>query len=275
MTGTPVVRDRRGALALGALGLAGLGVSLYCAFTEMTSYTMVEGTIPVGLSFALLVAALMRFWRGRPLKDGAALTRYHQEVGSHVAYNILRFVGLAIDVALCIGPALVIILFLDEVLPGTAGVRYDWALDRNTTLLAGVDIRDAAVLMMLWSLFGMLILVPAATWGATPGMMALGFRWVRAKDGQRVGALHAFLRLLAMPLCIGFQVVIMFVGTVFGARKMRDLRSGRVFVDRSGRRATWKARRTIADLICRTETFRPSVYAGLGSPPAEGGSETS
>jgi uncharacterized RDD family membrane protein YckC len=262
------LHDRRGALALAIVGFLGLAGSSIYAFTEMTSYTMVEGTIPMGLSFALLVAALMRFWRGRPLKDGAALTRYHQKIGSHMVYNILRFVGLAIDVALCAALALVIVLFLDEVLPGTAGVRYDWALDHKNAHLAGVDFWDTAVLTMLWSLCGILILGPAATWGATPGMMAMGFRWVRAKDGGRVGALHAFLRFLAMPLCIGFQVVIMFVGTVFGARKMRDLRTGRVFMDRSGRRATWKARRTFADLVTRTETFRPSVYAGLDSPPA-------
>lgn len=270
MTGEKL-HDRRGALALAIVGFLGLAGSSIYAFEEMTSYTVVEGTIPMGVSFALLVAALMRFLCGQPLKDGATLTRYHQEVGSHMVYNILRFVGLAIDLALCTALALVIVLFLDEILPGTGGVRYDWALDRSNAHLAGVVFWEVAVLTILLGLSGMLILVPAATWGATPGMMVLGFRWVRAKDGGRVGALHAFLRFLAMPLCVGFQVVIMFMGTVFGAKKMKNLRTGRIFMDRSVRRATWKARRTIADLMCRTETFRPSVYAGLGSPQAPSG----
>ena len=100
-------------------------------------------------------------------------------------------------------------------------------------------------------------------------MLILGFRWLRAKDGQRVGALHAFLRFLAMPVFAAPQAALMILGTVFGTQRMKVVRTGQRFTDKSLRRATLKARRTIADLVCRTETLRPATYESR-SPAAPG-----
>ena len=115
--------------------------------------------------------------------------------------------------------------------------------------------------MLATAVCGLYIFVPAAGWGATPGMLICGFRWVRAKDGERVGALHAFLRFLAMAVCAAFQAALMVLGTLFGMKKMKVVKTGRKFMDRSVLLGTWMARRTIADRISRTETLRPSSYS--------------
>ena len=102
---------------------------------------------------------------------------------------------------------------------------------------------------------------PFVTWGATIGMLICGFRWVRAKDGQRVGALHAFLRFLAMAVCAAPQAALMVLGTMFGMQKMKVVQTGRKFLSKRILHATWGARRTLADLASRTETLRPSSYS--------------
>jgi len=266
--------DRRGALVLGGLGLVGLGVSMFYAFTEMTYFVLVEVTAPLGFSFALLVAALVRFWRGRPLKDGTALVTLHQEVRSHAYHNLLRFVSLAIDTAICAALGAFILMALDEFFPRSLEDFYTWALDPDKNDLQGMEFWRAAMQvvgtseaqfilgpMLVAGLCGMLILVPAVTWGATIGMLICGFRWVRAKDGQRVGALHAFLRFLATAVCAAPQAALLVLGTMFGMRKMKVVRTGRKFLDKSVLRDTWGARRTLADLASRTETLRPSSYS--------------
>jgi hypothetical protein len=158
-------------------------------------------------------------------------------------------------------------------LPRTSGDWYQWATDANKNFLEGMELWRAAWSvsgtsealnafgpMLATALCALLIFVPAAWWGATPGMLILGFRWLRTKNGQRVGALHAFLRFLAMAFFAAPQAAIMVLGTMFGMKKMKVVRTGRRFTDKSVLLATWKARRTIADLVSRTETLRPSSY---------------
>ena len=42
---------------------------------------------------------------------------------------------------------------------------------------------------------------------------------------------------------------------------IKVVRTGRKFTDKSVLRGTWMARRTLADLVTRTETLRPSSYS--------------
>lgn len=280
MTETPYIppepgaelHDRRGALALLILGLAGLVGSLGYSFTSMDYPIMDLVTAGIGLSFALLIAAALRGGRGRPLPNGTALLTIHQEVGGRFHHNLMRFLSLALDAGFCALLAGAVYVVLED-LPRTSGDWYEWATDANKNFLEGMELWRAA-----WSVSGtsealnafgpmlataicaLLIFIPAAGWGATPGMLILGFRWLRAKDGHRVGALHAFLRFLGMLLFAVPQAAIMVLGTMFGMKKMKVVRTGRRFTDKSVLLATWKARRTIADLVSRTETLRPSSY---------------
>jgi hypothetical protein len=275
--------DRRGALVLAVLGLAGLGFSSGYSFTSMTYPDMALVTAAMGLSFALLIAAALRGGRGRTLPDGTALVTIHQEVGGRFHHNLLRFLALALDAGICAALAGAILVFLDEAFPRGMGDWYQWATDANKNFLEGMELwRSAwsvvgtsearAVLgpMLATGLCGIIIFVPAAWWGATPGMLICGFRWLRAKDGGRVGALHAFLRFLAMALCAAPQAALMVLGTMFGMQKMKVVRTGRKFLSKRILMATWKARRTIADLVSRTETLRPAAYVKPKSQPAQG-----
>jgi len=229
------LHDRRGALALGILGLIGLGVSSWYAFTQVESYDMWKGTMAMGFSSALLVAAVLRGGYGRTLETGPVLVSFHKEIGGYVHYKVLQFVSLTIDAALCFVVAGALLEFLDQA----------------QEILGSI----AAT-----GLCGLIIFVPAAWWGATPGMLICGLRWLRTKDGHRVGALHAFLRFLAMGLFAAPQAAIMVLGTVFGVWKVRGYPGGKLYRNKTIRNATWKSRRTLADLACRTETLRPSTY---------------
>jgi hypothetical protein len=267
-----VQHDRRGALALAVLSLVGLVVSTVYSFTSMEYSDMWLVTGCMGFSFALLIAAAFRGRQGRVLAEGNSLVALHQEVGARLHHNLLRFLGPVIDVVVCVVPAMVVLAILED-FPRTGGGWYDWATGANKEFLQGMELWGAALRMsgtsqavdilgpmLVTALCSMLILVPAAWLGATPGMLVCGFRWLRAKDGQRVGALHAFLRFLAMPLFAAPQAALLVLGTVFGSQRMKVVRTGQRFSDRRVLRATWKARRTIADLVCRTETLRPATY---------------
>jgi hypothetical protein len=267
------LHDRRGALALAILGLAGLGVSSGYSFTEMEFPDMWLVTMAMGLSFALLIAAALRGGRGRPFETGPVQVSFHKEVGGYAHYKVLQFVALAIDAALCAALAAAILIFLDEAFPRHMGGWYEWATDANKNFLKGMELWSAA-----WSVAGtsaaaealgpmlataacsLVIFVPAAWWGATPGMLVCGFRWLRTRDGLRVGALHAFLRFLAMGIFAAPQAAIMVLGTMFGVSRVRVYPGGRRYRNKTILYATWKSRRTIADMVCRTETLRPSTY---------------
>jgi hypothetical protein len=266
-----VQHDRRGALALAILGLVGLGGSSFYSFTSMEYPDMWLVTMIMGFSFALLLAAALRGRQGRVLAEGNSLVALHREVGARFHHNLLRFLGLAMDVVICVVPAMVVMAILDD-LPRT-GSRFGWASDGGYGWLKGMELWRVALRMsgtsaaadilgpmLVTGLCSMLIFVPAAWLGATPGMLICGFRWLRAEDGQRVGALHAILRFLAMPVFAAPQAVLTLLGTVFGTQRMKVVRTGQRFTDKSLRRATLKARRTIADLVCRTETMRPATY---------------
>jgi uncharacterized RDD family membrane protein YckC len=267
------LHDRRGALALAVLGLIGLGSSSYYSFTSMEFPDMWLMTMVMGFSFALLIAAALRGGRGRPLETGPVLVSFHKEVGGYARYKVLQFVALAIDAAVCAALAAVILIFLDEAFPRNMGDWYDWATDSNKDFLKGMDLWHAAFSvagsseaeeafgpMLATAGCALYIFVPAAWWGATPGMLICGLRWLRTKDGHRVGSLHAFLRFLAMGIFAAPQAAIMVLGTMFGVSKVRVYPGGKRYRNKSILYATWKSRRTLADLVCRTETLRPSTY---------------
>jgi uncharacterized RDD family membrane protein YckC len=267
------LHDRRGALALAILGLAGLGVSSWYSFTEMEFPDMWLVTMVMGFSFALLIAAALRGGRGRPFETGPVQVSFHKEVGGYAHYKVLQFVALAIDAAICAAVAGAIVMFLEDALPRTSGGWYEWATDSNKDFLKGMDLwraafsvvgtSDAHIIlgpMLATAVCALYIFVPAAWWGATPGMLICGLRWLRTKDGQRVGALHAFLRFLAMGIFAAPQAAIMVLGTMFGVSRVRVYPGGKRYRNKTILYATWKSRRTIADMVCRTETLRPATY---------------
>lgn len=229
------LHDRRGALALAIVGLAGLGVSYWYAFEEAGSYDKWKGTIGMGLASMLLVAAVLRGAFGKPLETGPVLVSFRKELGGSTLGRVLQFVALAIDAGLCAAAAAAVMMSLPET-------------------------REIQRSVLAPGLCGLIIFVPAAWWGATPGMLICGLRWLRTKDGKRVGALHAFLRFLAMGVFAAPQAVIMVLGTIFGNWKVRVYPGGKLYRNKTILYATWKSRRTIADLVSRTETLRPASY---------------
>jgi hypothetical protein len=101
---------------------------------------------------------------------------------------------------------------------------------------------------------GLYLLVPAALWGATPGLMLVGRLWLRPSDGRRVGALHGVLRAIGAFLFAPLHAALLVLAFFGTPRRYRARGTNKIYKSRWGLAIALGARRSVADFIYRTET---------------------
>jgi hypothetical protein len=261
-------RDARGWLAAtvaGALMMA--GVVAY-AVTALDKGEVPLSTPWMGVGIALFAGGLLRRSRGRAIFDPLRLMEVHRQETQRGSTNVLRVLAWAIDVAACAAVAGIVYTLLDEV-PPRADSLADWAYGPGAESLKGVDFWRAAV-PHFWSsdaqeifgpfvaslIAGLYLVLPGAVWGGTPMQLAFRLRHLRT-DGHRTGALHGALRILGGSLFAPLQIALFVITLVFGSGgRWRNRSTGQTFSGRHRIGEVINARRSIADLICRTETLR-------------------
>ncbi len=264
MTAPVAERDRRGALPLLVVGGAGLVASFAYGVTKVSMGTIAPMFFFGMLALVLLLAGFGRWFCGRALRS--PISRHAEQLDRTGFGGQLRRLGAFIaDVILVGGFTAFTMVAVRDLMP-YGSYDYRWSMDGDRWLsgseLMGrfwphmwtsrmADELGPALAMLL---VGALWLVPAATWGATPGMLIFGRLWARHSDGKRVGAVHGVVRALgtaALSPLQAFLVVISILGT---GQRYRQVGTGRVYYGRWAFLKVVTARRSVADVFFRTET---------------------
>ncbi len=258
--------DSRGANALTFTGLIGVAACLFYLYARVSAETIVPTLALTGLTLALLIAGVFRRWWGRTLPGSVERLHALQAAPGPVTTGIARLFAFALDFAvlavMMMAPFQLFRRQLDD--PAALAACYRMPLPDLTGLAflhshmpcfsvhGGIDELATGLLTLGCGLY---LLVPAATWGATPGLLLIGRVWVRS-DGQRVGAVHGVVRalvgLVLSPLQALFGVLMLFNF----ANRYRNVRTGeKITIATWGLLALARRPRTIADMCCRTEAI--------------------
>jgi len=271
--------DRRGALGLLVVGVLGVvGLTGYLVL-KATSGTLAPALFFDVLAVIFLMAGLGRWFRGKAL--GSPISRREEQLTrSGFGGQLRRLVAFSFDLFIVGGITVFLYVLVHDFMPYGAH-DYGWSsygADGGYRPRVGVDMLRAAWPHLhsrdLWDeigpsfvviVVGILYLVPAAIWGATPGMRVFGRVWQRPSDGKRVGALHGLVRALGTAAFAPLQTGLVLVSILGTGQRYRQVGTGRVYYGRWAFLKVCTARRSVADLVCRTELaprFRPDDGRG-------------
>lgn len=263
--------DRRGAAVLALVGAVGVAGSAGFLLTAANVDSFPIAVAALGLSLGLAIAGLLRRLWGRVLPSPITRREEHLAAPPSVARGAARLFAFAFDAGALLGLTLVAYeLFrmmpydehqYDYALANVKGLAYLRILKPHLMTHVGADELSGGIAALL---VGLYLVVPAATWGATPGMLLIGRVWART-DGQRVGALHGAGRALGGLIVLPLQGALVALSIVSGGGRYRVVSTGQRF------RAPWnlvlvaRARRNLPDIFFRTEyTKRSRAEDGRG-----------
>ncbi len=243
------MKCRRGAILLTVIGSIAVAGSI--VFFGFASIRERKEIVPIvaAASATLLIAGLGRLVLGRALEGGPELLERHRQEPPHLGSNLMRLAGLVVDAALP---------FLGFTVGGEI-IQDILKADRDVMALVGGGIGLGAVL------------IPAAVWGASAGMLIFGFRWVRGRDGERIGAFHALLRVALGVAVLPLAAVLSALAFLFIPNKWKAYTNKGIyrFRDSRGKFVLAFFRRSLADVFLGTEALRPSWIRKLPPPPPD------
>jgi hypothetical protein len=260
-------RDGRGGAALAIAGAVGLVACVAYSLTFVNESTFPYVVAAAGLALALTIGGLLRRALGRNLPGSSERLRAIQDAPGPAWTGLARLFAFVVD--FCAVCALAIAAYsLFRVLdyppirgceswerlsrPAVAGMAF---LRQHAACWGSRGTIDELGGFLATLGCGLWLLVPAAAWGATPGMLLIGRVWVRS-DSHRVGAVHGAARALVGLVLAPLQALIALLMSLHFADHFRNVRTGERFS-----RATWGALgllrrpRTVADACCVTEAI--------------------
>jgi len=245
------------------VGGAGLVASVVYGVTNVSVGTIGPMFFFAMLALVLLVAGMGRWFRGRALHS--PISRQAEQLErSGFGGQVRRLAAFIADVILVGGFTTFTMVAVRDFMP-YASYDYRWSMDGDRWL-SGSELM-ARFWPHMWStrmadelgpafamlLAGLLWLVPAAIWGATPGLLIFGRLWARS-DGKRVGAVHGVVRALGSAVLSPLQAFLVVISILGTGQRYRQVGTGRVFYGRWAFLRVVSARRSVADVLLRTET---------------------
>ena len=257
--------DARGANALVGIGMLGLAASGGYVLAAARAPTLAPSLASAGFSLALLIGGALRRFCGRALVGGVERLHALQDAPGPLGTGLARLFAFIVDLAALLALALgayQLFRFVDadprvfsicRMQLDQSGLAFLRAYRPCFATHEGADALSGGLAALAC---GAWLLVPAATWGATPGLLLIGRRWVRS-DGNRVGALHGVVRALGGIVLSPLQALVAVLLLFRFANRWRNVRTGEVVTQVTwGILALLRRPRTVADRICGTEAIR-------------------